>query len=110
MKIHIKFCYILLLFVFLISCKNESKEKVSDILQLEIDSLQAIEGEDVLYYFPSPNELMSLFMNFDLKYNETLLNSIENYKSFLSKKAQAINLGIYITDIAYIKIKSIFSK
>ena len=58
--------------------------------------------EDMLFLYPSPGEIIDGFFDADLEYRNGLVNSVEKKDSYLGSRSQALNLGIYITDLAYL--------
>lgn len=57
--------------------------------------------ESVLYLLPSPGEILLRFYSTDIQYKPELLNSPEYKDKYIGSKSQALNLGVYITDMAY---------
>ncbi len=57
--------------------------------------------ETVLYLLPSPGEILEEIQNANIKFNSAILNPAENSGKYLGLRAQALNLGVYITDMAY---------
>lgn len=55
----------------------------------------------VVFLLPSPGEILERFYSADIKYNPALLSSPANKDKYIGSKAQSLNLGIYITDMAY---------
>lgn len=53
---------------------------------------------------PSPDEILNEVLGSDIKYNPSIVNSLKNDKKYLDVKSQALNLGIYLTDLAYINL------
>jgi len=54
-----------------------------------------------LYRIPSPIEMFSFLKTNDIPFSANVLNPIGNWQNYTDSKAQAINLGIYTTDLAY---------
>jgi len=57
---------------------------------------------NILYLLPSPGEIVEGFFNSDLEYKQGLVNSVEKKDSYLGSRSQALNLGVYVTDLAYL--------
>jgi len=90
-------------FLVLISCTNvQNKDNdnqsagISDSLQNDL-----MDAESVIYLLPSPGEILTRFYNSQISYRPELLSSPKNKDKFIGSKAQALNLGVYITDMAY---------
>ena len=65
---------------------------------LSIDSLYINMGKRVLFALPTPIEASMLIKNWGIPYPE-LLNDPANVSGYTTKKKQALNFGIYITDM-----------
>ena len=95
-----------------VSCgdKKPSIEQLEDELSQankNVDEIPKIDEEKVnqiLQSIPSPMETAFLLKNKGGEYNKTFLNSTENQKKYTTRYEQAINLGIYGTDLAYANI------
>ena len=93
--------------IFLISsCNMCSRPKTIESIVVELDmsefSLDSIYihmGHRVLYALPTPIEASMLIKNWGIPYPE-LLNDPANASAYLTKKKQALNLGVYITDMS----------
>ena len=60
--------------------------------------------KEVYYRFPSPDEMFVIIDNSGLQFDNTLLLPIENANKYLNSKSQALNLGVYVADLAYITL------
>jgi len=60
--------------------------------------------KEVYYRFPSPDEMFAIIDSTGLQFDNTLLLPIENASKYLDSKSQALNLGVYIADLAYITL------
>jgi hypothetical protein len=102
--------------VFLCSCKSNTSSEVngeSDSLLSDLAAFDSLMMSDtttfdttatVNYLFPSPDEILgeilSTMSDFDLKY----INPTSNANKYLGTKQQALNMGVYMTDLAYINL------
>ncbi|MGE4288185.1 MAG: hypothetical protein AB7E36_05810 [Salinivirgaceae bacterium] len=89
------------------SCASDASKNKSDKNQVQIDvSITEQELLDQLTYYrlPSPEELFAQIDFSELEYNQGLLLDAKNYKNFLKSKEQALALGVYITDLAYVTL------
>lgn len=59
---------------------------------------------EVYYRFPSPEEMLSFIGSEELSFNEEIILPIDNADNYLDSKSQALNLGVYIADLAYITL------
>ena len=55
----------------------------------------------IFYSLPSPLETAMLIKNAGAKYDERLLNPVDNTSSYITSRSKALNLGIYSTDLSY---------
>jgi hypothetical protein len=90
----------------LTSCKTDRQTGRSgmDVLSGEEteDLTQRIEHIKKVYYLcPSPAEMLSIIDVSKNEFNGELLNSPGNAEKYFDIKTQTVNLGIYITDLAY---------
>lgn len=98
---------ILLIFfgvILLIGCQN--RNQVRDQIDTEeltgFDQLEEV--KDVYYRFPSPDEMLSFLDQEEIYFNDEFIHTTDKANSYLDSKAQALNLGIYIADLAYITL------
>lgn len=103
---------ILLIFagLFTSSCKSDrttrSAGEISDEEAGEIlDQVEQI--KKIYHLFPSPAEMLSIINVTDMKFNGDILNPTQNMNNYLDAQSQTLNLGIYVTDMAY---ASLFSR
>jgi hypothetical protein len=104
----INLSYLLILFliaVFLVvSCKSDrtgqSAGEISDEESAEIE--KKIEQIKKVYNLcPSPAEMLSIIDVGNMQYNGDILHPPADKDNFLDTKSQTLNLGVYITDLAY---------
>ena len=90
-------------------CKKESEkpeEKISEE-EVTVDSLDQQLVKDVkavkemFYSMPSPLEVAMILKDAGETYNPELLNPLNNTSRYVTTKSQALNLGIYTTDLSY---------
>ena len=70
---------------------------VEDTVLLDMPELDP----DMAYSVPTPNELFAVIRETGVLYDGTILNSPENIEKYSSKKIQALNFGVYFTDLAF---------
>ena len=90
------------------SCGNATKNGKADKLK-EIDAAadtlsQTIKFGNTLFSLPSPYHLTMMVKNTGLKFNESLLNPVENQQQYTSVYKKCVNLGVYGADLAYMNI------
>lgn len=92
------------LFAALLSCNETSGDAETDDRNDSgtIDVNQdVVSAENVLVYVPSPIQTASLLRESGASYNKDLLNPPQNVSRYSTTAAQALNLGIYGTDLAF---------
>ena len=70
-----------------------------DSIQFDSDELYLLMSQKVIYALPTPIEASMLIKDWG-KPRPELLNNPENVSGYLTKKKQALNFGIYTTDMA----------
>lgn len=92
------------LFSFLVSCAGSES---TDVLAEE--SVPEVEVEvsedpidDIFYQVPSPNDLFNVLKDADISYNKDILNDLNVVETLNSKKAKALNFGVFAADLAYV--------
>lgn len=99
-------------FIFLIFCCllvagcNSGKKKASEVNIEDFITEDEIfddidKAKKIFYSLPSPLETAMLIKSAGAKYDETILNSISNKTKYTTTKTQALNLGIYTTDLSF---------
>ncbi len=99
----IKILILSVLSAFLFSCNNNSLKEVDE--NASKNDSNEISNEkperNTIYKIPSPFELYNLLEIADVKYNSALMNKKENINNYQTQYKQALNLGIYASDVAY---------
>lgn len=85
--------------------KDNSEAKINEALEVEIDtSSRMLKFENTLFSIPSPHQLSILIKDVGANFNSELINPSDNYPKYTSLFKQAVNLGIYGADLAYLNI------
>ncbi|NJL13616.1 MAG: hypothetical protein HC913_11825 [Microscillaceae bacterium] len=96
-------------------CNGPAKEKTGEELLAESknqanqdkNQTPAISKEvlsDIVKSIPSPLEISFLIKDLGIRYDKTILNSADNMSNYNTSFKQALNLGIYSTDLGYANI------
>ena len=91
------------------SCKSD-RSKSRDVGQYLDDSeltevmVQIDQIRNVFYLTPSPAEMLGIIDLTGLQFDGTLPNDRDNADRYLDSRSQSLNLGIYITDLAYMAL------
>lgn len=87
-----------------LSCQNRDQVQ-NRIKDEEITGFEQMEEvKDIYYRFPSPDEMLNIIDNEQLAFNDEIPLSTERAGQYLDSKSQALNLGVYIADLAYITL------
>lgn len=62
------------------------------------------EVRSIYYRFPSPGEMLNFIDKEELDFSVEYLHPVEKSTSYLDSRSQALNLGVYIADMAYITL------
>jgi hypothetical protein len=94
----------IILFLIVLSCNNNKNQQQS-VNTNEKDVMGAGQLEvmqETYYRFPSPEEMLNFINKENLNFNDQILQPIDNASHYLDSKSQALNLGVYVSDMAYI--------
>lgn len=104
MKKRILFLSVPFVLAAFVSCSDSAESDPnlvnSDSSQIDLNK-EVVSAENVFVYVPSPIETASLLKEAGAKYNKDLLNLPQNVSKYSSTASQALNLGIYGTDLAF---------
>lgn len=100
----IRICMFFALF-YLIGCTSISKEDDLELNtipftdeKIEESVNQAI---DIFRHLYLPTEMVKLFEDLDIQYNNTLTNPVDNIDKYVIRDEMALNMGIYGVDMGY---------
>ena len=91
---------------FLTACKGGKKAPTEEIPVTPPQDNAAImqdikQAEKIFDALPSPLESAMLIKSAGAKFNEKVLNPVANVNSYVTSKAQALNLGVYTCDLSF---------
>src|SRR6056297_550589 len=78
---------------------SEQTVTVDSIDQQLVKDVKAV--KEMFYSMPSPLEVAMILKDAGETYNPELLNSLNYTSRYVTTKSQALNLGIYTTDLSY---------
>lgn len=96
---------LVILIIFGLSfCKSDSSKKNAQDQTLE-ELPEEMNYEEMTYFrFPSPEEIFGFIEGSNIEFIPSIVNEPENYKSYSNSRIQALNLGVYFSDLAYITL------
>ena len=83
---------------------KSSKEEQVNIDSLQFYAYKEKMSERVYYKFPSSEEIFDVINQGNLHFNPDLTNTIVSADKYSNSRSQAINLGVYTSDLAYLTI------
>jgi hypothetical protein len=97
--------------VMIVNCTSNKKTSNTDedAMNVEFEKPKANKFER-MFSAPSPEELMMLFEDTGLEFNSDVLNDPKNISNYISLKSLSCNLGVYVTDAAYLNMFEQYSK
>ncbi len=106
---YLLFMMLVLLLSMCRSAQNEKKDESVLVIEEfgQPSGLNIKQIKNVYYSIPSPTEMLNMMQGKDMVFNQGLLNPISNIEYYNDTKVQSLNLGIYLSDLAY---ASMFSR
>jgi hypothetical protein len=98
---------IFLVFVFISGCRSGDSKTKKDEATVDIAKDDAAiyneikQAEKIFNALPSPLESAMLIKSADARFEEKLLNPVDNVSGYISNKSMALNLGIYTCDLSF---------
>src|ERR1700757_52671 len=88
--------------VFASGCNSsdEAGAKTDDSATIDMNK-DVVSAENVFVYVPSPIETAGLLKDAGAKYNKDFLNPPQNISKYSNTASEALNLGVYGTDLAF---------
>lgn len=102
MKLKILFVLGIVLMFTLTQCKSDKKDKGQQVAENEAAIQSFGNNQGVIYMLPSPDEIFTEIFLDDIKLNPQFVNPYKNASNYIDIKSQAVNLGVYISDFAYL--------
>jgi hypothetical protein len=102
---HMHFILLFGCFLLLTGC-NSGKKKTPEVNMNDFITQDEIfddidKAKKIFYSLPSPLETAMLIKSAGAKYDESLLNSVDNKSKYTTTKSIALNLGIFTTDLSF---------
>ncbi|MDT8401977.1 MAG: hypothetical protein RQ743_09800 [Bacteroidales bacterium] len=83
------------------SCKNRGVDKDQKKIKIEDPGAITDEIEKHVYPLPTSAEVIKMLTELEVGYIIGISNPVDNATNYITSKSQAINLGIYGTDLSY---------
>ena len=115
MKFKKSYLFILLIFISFIfnNCNNkqhtEQNTTEDTTLNLNPENPTIIKLNDKIFSVPSPIQISILIKNLNIDFSEQNINPAENSFKYLTSYEQALNMGIYSTNLGYLHIYEHYS-
>ena len=89
-----------------LSCSSKKEKQEEEKMPIrEIDTTTVLlKINNTLFTLPSPYQATYSIKNGDIEFNKSLLNPPGNVSNYTTNFQQAINLGIYGTDLGYLNV------
>lgn len=102
MKIKLLFTLGLLTIFAFTQCTSDKKDRIKQASENEKVTQDLNAEHDIMYSLPSPDEIFSEIFIDDMNLNPEYVNPSTNASNYVDLKSQSINLGVYISDFAYL--------
>lgn len=83
-------------------CKSDKEAKEKQVAESEKSANGFSDNEKIIYSLPSPDEIFSEIFMEEMKLKPEYVNPSTNALNYIDVKSQSINLGVYISDFAYL--------
>ncbi len=82
----------------------EESKNTSDSTKVQTPAISREVLSDIVKSIPSPLEISFLIKDLGIRYDRSILNASDNSANYNTNYRQALNLGIYSTDLGYANI------
>ena len=104
--------FILTLLLFIsYSCQKSPKSTGENLADSTFEQNEdIIRVDEILTRFPAPSEMLMIMEQIKPKFKEGVLNEAKNHKTYFDSRAQALNIGVYSADLAYLSYAKRFKE
>ncbi len=102
MKIKLLLILGFLAFFAFTQCKSDKEAKEKQAAENEEAAKGFSNNEKIMYSLPSPDEIFSEIFMEEMNLKPEYVNPSTNASNYIDVKSQSINLGVYISDFAYL--------
>jgi hypothetical protein len=101
-----KLAVFIVLILLVTACKQVDNKKSTTASDTTGWSGSAVTEQlrDVYHRFPTPEEMLAIIDVKNLVYNPYLMNNPDKGQQYFDSRAQALNLGVYVADLAYLSL------
>jgi hypothetical protein len=97
--------FLVVIFLQFLSCRRvDDQQSDKSTFEVKVEKNVVTNDKRIYYRFPSPNKMVQHINESDLLFIKSNLSSTENTDNYIEYHAQALNLGIYVADLAYIML------
>jgi hypothetical protein len=107
LKLLLKPTIFTLLVIVLFACTKDKEGKTNhkEVSHEKFDTTSVLlKYNETVFTIPSPYQATYTIRERDIDFNKDLLNPVENYKNYTSSFKQALNIGVYGTDLGYLNL------
>ena len=91
----------ILLFIIFTSCYDTADNQESEYINTPQNNKILVSVKKIFESFPTPVETAKTISETGVKFNQSILNPVNNVPYYESSKSLALNLGIYCADLSY---------
>jgi hypothetical protein len=92
---------IIFIFFLFSGCTNHTENDVDSGLNKHENNKVLLSVKEIFNTFPTPVETAKSISEAHLKFNQKILNSVNNVPYYETSKSLALNLGVYCADLSY---------
>ncbi|NOZ45845.1 MAG: hypothetical protein GXO79_03595 [Chlorobi bacterium] len=86
-------------------CTSSTNKKTTQKQAVLEELPDTINVDEMNYFrFPSPKEIFSFIKEENIQFKPGIVNDYHNYNKYINSRQQALNLGIYVSDLAYLTV------
>jgi len=94
----------LMLALILGACIRNEKPTSTDPAAAFNTQAELPDSVEILFLIPSPGEMLDRIYGSEIDYNIDFINPVSNKEKYLGSYKQALNLGVYFSDMAYLTL------
>ncbi len=104
-----KLILFLIIILFIHSCKpnkeDNGNKRIDSIMEnIDFNNPAIVKFNNKVFCIPSPIQISQLIKDIEIEYNKEQLNLAGNYFNYNTSYKQALNIGVYGADLAYVNL------